>query len=58
MRRYLVLYIEKDSTVELLSVFPSLPRLLFRFSDSEFRIPDDSGFWNDNHYVLYTRTFS
>ena len=47
MRRYLELYIEEDFTAELLSVFPSLPRLMFRF---RFEIPDfgfgirDSGF--------------
>ena len=50
MRHYLELYIEEDFTTELLSVFPSLPWLMFWFRfrfqipDFGFRIPD-SGFW-------------
>ena len=44
--------IQKDFTVEVLSVFASLPLLLFGIVDSGFRIPVD------NYYVIYTRTFS
>ena len=64
MRRFLVLYIEKDFTAELLSVFPSLTQLLFRFrvpgsgfQIPNFRIPDSRFPYNKNIKRMITAMF-